>query len=260
MRARGAVVIAALLLITGGASAQDSRVGEARKQYDEGTRLYDLGRFDEAIAKYEEAYRLHDDPAILYNIAQAHRLAGHNERAIFFYRSYLRRTPEAPNRDEVLGRIEQLQKQPVTTAPSPQPSTAPQPTTTPQSETAPPAVREPEPTAAPTPAPSSAPVGIDRDRGRGLRIAGLALVGAGALIVVGGVVGSVIAKQDSDAIDSDWRNGLRYDASKASQGQLADKLGIALDCIGGAIVVTGAVVAVLGYRARPRLVAASDVH
>jgi tetratricopeptide (TPR) repeat protein len=245
---------ALLLALVGTARAQDSRRDEARQQYQEGTKLYDLGRFDDAIRKYEEAYRLYDDPAILYNIAQAHRLAHHNERAIFFYRSFLRRAPDTDNRSEVEGHINELQSamptRPVA-LPKDAPS-APPPMLPPKNEK--PAATYLSPAAA-----TSSVIDLERGRGRSLRTAGLSLAGAGMLGVIAGIVASIVAKKDSDAVTGESTNGMRYDPSKSSQGELADKLGIVLDCIGGAAVVAGVVVAVLGYRARSRHVTFAPV-
>ena len=46
----------------------------------------------------------------LYNIAQCYRILNKNEEALSFYRSYLRRAPEAPNRAEVETKITALQE------------------------------------------------------------------------------------------------------------------------------------------------------
>jgi len=56
-----------------------------------GTVSFRLGDFAAALSKYSEAYKLHQDPRMLYNIAQCHRHLGHTERAIFFYKQHLER-------------------------------------------------------------------------------------------------------------------------------------------------------------------------
>jgi len=108
---RGALGFAICLAIV--ATFTDARADEraaAKEHYMKGTKYFDLGRFEDAVKEYEAAYEAIDDPVLLYNIAQAHRLAGHTERAIFFYRSYLRRVPAAKNRAEVELKIDELQK------------------------------------------------------------------------------------------------------------------------------------------------------
>jgi hypothetical protein len=46
----------------------------------------------------------------LFNIAQAYRLAGDHSNALQFYRSFLRRVPDAPNRTVIEARIAELKK------------------------------------------------------------------------------------------------------------------------------------------------------
>lgn len=69
-----------------------------------GSKAFDLGQYEEAIAT-RAAYKIKDDPALLYNLGQAHRLAGHHSEALHFYKTFLSRSPDAPNRDEVEKRI-----------------------------------------------------------------------------------------------------------------------------------------------------------
>lgn len=82
----------------------------ARVHYQQGTTYYDLGQFLDAAKEYEAAYRLRSDPVLLFNIGQAYRLAGENEKALHAYRSYLRRVPDARNRREVKARIAMLDR------------------------------------------------------------------------------------------------------------------------------------------------------
>ena len=70
----------------------------AKAAFNEGSSLYALGRFDAAAAAYERAYEEAPIPALLFNIAQAHLEAGNEERALVFYRSFLREAPDSPNR------------------------------------------------------------------------------------------------------------------------------------------------------------------
>ena len=92
------------------ALAQDSSSTKAKEYFQQGTAAFNLGKFTDAVKAWEEGYKLRPDPIFLYNIAQAHRLADNHEQAIFFYKSYLRNSPAARNRDEVQMRLDQLQK------------------------------------------------------------------------------------------------------------------------------------------------------
>jgi tetratricopeptide (TPR) repeat protein len=109
MMSKKLAILAVLLIGAGVAGAAEDRQ-TARDHYIKGTRLFDLGRFDDAIKEYEAAYEIKDDPVLLYNIAQAHRLAGHSQQALFYYKSFLRRAPKTPNRVEVETKVAELEK------------------------------------------------------------------------------------------------------------------------------------------------------
>ena len=81
----------------------------ARPHYEKGASEYNLGHFAEAIGEFEKAYEQDPAPILLFNIAQAHRQSGNNERAAFFYRRYLEQEPNADNRPEVERRIKDLE-------------------------------------------------------------------------------------------------------------------------------------------------------
>jgi tetratricopeptide (TPR) repeat protein len=106
-----AALIAILALTQGVARGQGGSddTGAAKAHYATGVRHFDLSEFDEALAEFKVAYRNKPDPVFLYNIGQCHRKLGHTEEAINFYQSYLRRAPDAKNREEVERRIEELQ-------------------------------------------------------------------------------------------------------------------------------------------------------
>jgi tetratricopeptide (TPR) repeat protein len=81
---------------------------KAREHYSIGLRAFELGRYVEAIAEFEQAYQLKDAPGLLYNIGQAYRLSNRPEEALRYYRTYLERKPDAANRDEVQTKIHRL--------------------------------------------------------------------------------------------------------------------------------------------------------
>ncbi len=105
---RAVAVLTPLLLLTLPARADD--VSAAREHFRKGSVLYDLQRYSEAAREYEMAYEAKDDPALLFNIAQAYRLGLEYQKAIGYYRAFLRRNPNAGNRDEVLARIAEMQR------------------------------------------------------------------------------------------------------------------------------------------------------
>lgn len=66
----------------------------ARKLVDEGIAAQKAKDYDRAIALYMKAFALEPHPLLLFNVAQAHRLAGCPERAVPFYERYLTLDPK----------------------------------------------------------------------------------------------------------------------------------------------------------------------
>jgi tetratricopeptide (TPR) repeat protein len=83
---------------------------EAKAHFRAGESHYNLNEFIEAQVEFKEAYRLYPDPVFLFNLGQCERQLGHLEEAILFYRSYLRKQPKAPNRQDVLRRIDEIEE------------------------------------------------------------------------------------------------------------------------------------------------------
>jgi tetratricopeptide (TPR) repeat protein len=103
-------VLVALLTAVGVATpARADNPVLAREHFKKGTALYDMGKYAEAAAEYQLAFEAKEDVALLFNIAQAHRLAGHLDDALGAYKGYLRRVPQAKNRVEVEQRMKDLQ-------------------------------------------------------------------------------------------------------------------------------------------------------
>jgi hypothetical protein len=100
---------------------------EARRLYAEGKAAYAQAHYAEAIDLFERSYRLSESPALLFNMAQAHRLAGagHCQAAVILYKSYLGAEPEAENKNEVEERIAQLGDCAGDVLPAAEPSTPP---------------------------------------------------------------------------------------------------------------------------------------
>ena len=112
-RLTGATLVALLLSLSNPspAFAQDKKeIAGAKEHYRKGIKAYDLGDFEKAIREFQDAYELKDDPAYLYNLAQAYRRGGNLPKAISLYQTYLRKSPDAENKDEVEKRIVELQK------------------------------------------------------------------------------------------------------------------------------------------------------
>jgi hypothetical protein len=68
----------------------------ARAERSSGTVALNLGRYDEAAQHFEAAYTLTQDPALLFSLGQAYRLAGKPEKALAAYNSFLRASTYSP--------------------------------------------------------------------------------------------------------------------------------------------------------------------
>ncbi len=96
-----AVAAPAVLLQLATAHAQSAPPDKAKlkaaKSYtDAGLAAQDAGDHDTAITFYSKAYELVPHPVLLFNIAQAHRLAGRADQAAELYRKFLATTPPGP--------------------------------------------------------------------------------------------------------------------------------------------------------------------
>jgi tetratricopeptide (TPR) repeat protein len=90
---------------------QDSKTAkaEAKAHFMSGQRHYNLNELPEALADFKDAYRIYPDPVFLFNLGQCERQLGHFEEAIRFYHNFLREQPKAPNRQEVLHKIDEME-------------------------------------------------------------------------------------------------------------------------------------------------------
>lgn len=84
---------------------------EAAKTYSQwALTLYKQARYSEAIAKFEEAYRLKPHPIIFFNVGRCYEQLGDIPRALKNYREYLRLLPDAKDRETVSDAISNLER------------------------------------------------------------------------------------------------------------------------------------------------------
>lgn len=201
-----AVAVACLVRTAGAAE-------DPKKLFESATAEFNLGHYEKAASMYEEVYKTTLEPVLLYNIAQARRLGGDLERAIFFYKGYLRAQPQAKNRVEVQRRIIELEAavevkkrtqerppnapvtaegQPATTAPATEP---PPPTPAPRE---PAVASEPPTTTTSTNAPNLVQTKPPADKPLTKKPWFWAVVGVGAVVVVGVAVGLGVGLKPGD--------------------------------------------------------------
>ena len=160
MASRRLAVLLWLLSACVAAARADEVAGreQARMHFRAGTVFYEAGSYDAAIREYESAYKLAPLPDLLFNLAQAHRLAGHARAAAGAYRRYLELRPTGVTADQARQLLSEVEvaatAAPLTPATSAAPlaptSAAPLPPTL--AEPLPPTLVAPALVAAPSPA------------------------------------------------------------------------------------------------------------
>jgi len=220
------IVLCALLL-----AAAEPAGDAAREHYRKGEAAYDRHEYGRAIDEFQQAYNLTNAPALLFNLAQAHRLHGDWAEARDLYRSYLRETPDAPNRTDVEARIDEMDHKlvpvkataPLRLAPRATTHTTP-PWTEPQRDT-------------------------ESHPGRTLKIAGVATGASGLALLGAGLYYGVRADSYSDQVTQLSKNKGEWGTSAQTayqDGQTAANRSTVLLVIGGAAVAGGGVLYGLG--------------
>jgi tetratricopeptide (TPR) repeat protein len=105
-------VLALLLVLTGVARAQapDDRTERARAHVKAAIAYYDEARYDDAAREMNAAYELKPLPDLQYNLAQCYERMGRYDDAAKAYESYLAGKPEAPDKRQVMQRIDNLRE------------------------------------------------------------------------------------------------------------------------------------------------------
>jgi hypothetical protein len=115
------ILVVGFLVLCWAAPARADDAASARAHYLKAAAAFDAGRYAEAALEFTATYHFRPDAALLYDIAQSHRLAGHRQEALIAYRWYLAKVPDADNRAECEKWIAQLSK-PLGAGPSPAPA------------------------------------------------------------------------------------------------------------------------------------------
>jgi Tetratricopeptide repeat len=254
-RPRPFALLFSMILLCLGAKEARAQLTPQQKQdihvhYQQATRAYDLGKYQEAVDEYQKVYEIDGDPVMLYNIGQAYRLNDQAQESIHFYRRYLQRSPEARNRDDVERKIaslerliEERRKAAAAVAPPP-----------PKTEPALPKVEPPPPppvitpvVVAPPPPPPPEPPSTTR------RVVGWSMIGVGVASGVVAVIEGINAKNKGDQLTQDSMKppnpstGMRppFDANELalqSAGKTANIVAIVCGIGGTALAVTGAII------------------
>jgi hypothetical protein len=248
-RPRSIALIFSMILVAVWAKEARAQLTPQQKQeihqhYQQATRAYDLGKYQEAIDEYQKVYEIDGDPVMLYNIGQAYRLNDQPQESIHFYRRYLQRSPEARNRDDVERKIASQEKlieerRKAAAAVSPPPPKLEPPPPPPKIEPPPPpppVVVAPPPPPPPPPEPSTA-----------RRVIGWTMIGVGVGGAVVAVIEGINAKNKGDQLTKDsMKAGYppfdKTEQQLQSDGKTANVVAIVSGIAGTALAVTGAVI------------------
>ncbi|WAS97432.1 hypothetical protein [Nannocystis punicea] len=222
---------------------------EAQRLFEEGSKAYNLGKFDVAIARFEAAYELSHAEALLYNLGQAYSKRYELEpdpaylrqaRVLFLNFAKIAEASGGDSRDArahvaaidvQLAGLGKAEAEPQPEGPAPAPAPAPEP----------PAPKQPY-------------------RPRAAGIAGYALIGGGLVLGTGlGALGLVSAARIDEQRRDEWQYvplSAAREQQYADSHQSARALAFAGIGVGGALLVTGVVLvavdAARGGKAGPR--------
>jgi tetratricopeptide (TPR) repeat protein len=217
----------------GGPSAEDL--------YAQGQAAYDRGEYLTAIEKWQESYRLSGEPGLLFNLAQARRLASDCPEALATYRRFLAADPTSDQHQIAVDLAKELEGQcPAPKPVRPAPRVPQVPKTEPELKTEPaPEIKQPTPT---PPA--------KRHSGHSLRVAGIAAGGTGIVALATGLYFGHHAQTIGDQVTSACRSGCDWTAWKAAdaEGRRDATIGRVLDVAGTAGIVGGAILYYVGVR------------
>jgi tetratricopeptide (TPR) repeat protein len=204
----------------------------ARVHFLSGQAYYDQAAYADALREFNEAYRISNRPALLYNVALCYERLDKFSEAIVSMQQYLDASPKAEDRASVEARIERLkerEKRAVVAQPSPAPAAA---------AVTPPAV----------------PSGASPPR---RRVATWVVGGLGLGLLVGALASGIVAKKDFDSLKKDC-GGFNCDPSQvpdaASRRSAGNAASIATDVlwpIGTAAVVAAIVLVFVEGRKPP---------
>ena len=207
---------------------------EVREHIKNGQLHYSLGEFDDAAKEFRQAYRLKQDPGLLFNIAQCERQLHEYEQAWFHYRQYLNARPDASNKADVESLIAQMRHNMDVEAEQ-KTRVARDPNAAKNDEGV-------QPLAAPAEATAAQPAGTAQ-KSTGTKVAGYVALGAGA--VAGGLafMFNSSAKSAANEFNTKYANGtltaadaqLKSDAESKGKSATIALVGCA------ALLVTGAV-------------------
>jgi tetratricopeptide (TPR) repeat protein len=87
-----------------------SAADPAKEAFGAGKKLYDKGKYADAVKKFEDAYALRPHPVIFFNIGKCYEKLSEPAKAMRAYRDYLRLLPDATDKAAVQDSIANLER------------------------------------------------------------------------------------------------------------------------------------------------------
>ena len=229
---RIALLIVAIVSLQNTAHAQPS----AESLYTEGQAAYDHADYKTAVDKWQASYDLSKESGLLFNLAQAKRLAGDCVSAIATYRSFIATDTDQASEQHKLAK--DLARELEATCPEQKPVMIPPPKL----------VAEPTAGADRNPVPDR-PLNDSRS-GRTWKIAGLVTGGVGVVTIAlglglghhGASLGDEVTAACATSCDWEVQKG------KEARGKREVAIGKVLDGVGLATIAGGAIFYYLGVR------------
>ncbi len=217
-------------------------VDRAHAVYLSGKQFLDESNYDKAISYFNDAYSIDCSVhAILPIIATAYERKGDKSEAVRALEEYLRRVPNAPDREHVERRIKNLNDQLAHEAP---PASAASASSGAVASAAPAPSAPPESSAAPVTPPAST-VSLEppaQPSGGGASVGPWVVAGMGGAAVIGGVVMYVLGSSDVSSAESACPSRkLCADAvaSQGNRGRTLETVGVVVGGVGIGAIVAG---------------------
>lgn len=204
---------------------------KARELAAKGRKHHESGDYTAAVAAFKEAYVLAPSPSLLFNIAQAYRLAGNCDESAWMYRRFLDTDPRGPQRDLAQNQLAVVEKcgsggLRVAVTPPPLEATTPRPA---------------EPSLSVTRASHS-------PRSNTYKRAGVYTAVGGGVALIGAALFAIDAHSASQSVEDSYRRGGTWDeiAPLDARGERSATIATVLGVGGGVAMLSAAVLYGLG--------------
>jgi tetratricopeptide (TPR) repeat protein len=234
-----AITLAAILATASTSAYADSALrperipNKARLLADKGRAFHNAGDYNSAVAAFKEAYVLAPSPGLLFNIAQAYRLAGNCDEAAWMYRRFLDTNPIGSHKTLAENHLAVVERCGsgglLVQTPTPQPDATP----IPESDT------NKLITFASLP---------DRTRSGKYKKIGLGTAIGGGALLAGAAFFAIDANDAANTVSETYKRGGKWEDVKDAdaRGRRSSTIATVLGVGGGLAVVSGAVLFAVG--------------